>query len=141
MVTLTSLTLICVVFALSCFCCTVMFIDTERSRMIEGMTFQEAYLIPIPIVAVVVDRDLHDDEDTVAQAPAGPRPEGSRSYGSAGDGDGDEDSLLVEVEAPFDSPFETPVAKAHVYSQDLAVAEPTQHSSLTHGAPARPRRR
>jgi hypothetical protein len=40
MVALTSLTLICVLFALSCFCCTVMFIDAERSRMKEGVTFQ-----------------------------------------------------------------------------------------------------
>jgi len=112
-----------------------MFIDAERSRMKEGITFQEAYLIPIPIVTVVVSRDLHDEEETVVQA------EGGCGYGSAGAGDDDEDALLVEVETPFDSPFETPVAQAHGYSRDLVVAQPTSHSLLTHGDPNVHRRR
>lgn len=141
MVTLTSLTLICVVFAVSCFCCTVMFIDTERSRMKEGITFQEAYLIPIPIVTVVVDMDPQDeDEDTVVPAPPGhaPQERENQAYsGAAGDGDEDEDSLIIEVETPF----ERPVAQAHHYTPDLVVAQPTQHSYLTHGDPNRRRRR
>ena len=139
MVTLTSLTLICVVFALSCFCCTVMFIDAERSRMKEGITFQEAYLIPIPIVTVIVDMDpMEEDEDTVVPTHPGQPPHESHSYsGAAGAGDYDEDSLIVEVEPPF----ERPVAKAHIYSPDLVVAQPTQHSYLTHGDPNRRRRR
>ena len=55
-----SWTLICIIFAGSCCCCSLVFLSAEQSRMKEGITFREAYLLPIPLVAA----DLNfDDKD------------------------------------------------------------------------------
>ena len=48
----------------SCFCCTFLFISAEESRMKEGISFQEAYLIPIPIVPVDIDEGYHSENST-----------------------------------------------------------------------------
>lgn len=40
---------------MSCFCCALVFLTAEQSRMKEGMSFQEAYLLPIPIVTAETD--------------------------------------------------------------------------------------
>ena len=47
----------------SCFCCTFLFISAEESRMKEGLSFQEAYLIPIPIVSADVDESPLTEND------------------------------------------------------------------------------
>jgi len=61
--------LICLVFAVSFCCCSVVFLSAEHSRVKEGINFQEAYLLPIPIVAVDVnfaesDYDMPPDQPT-----------------------------------------------------------------------------
>jgi hypothetical protein len=58
--------LIVVIFAGSCCCCSIVFISAEASRVKEGMTFQEAYLIPIPLVSVDTNFD-----DKAYPLPAG----------------------------------------------------------------------
>lgn len=58
----TSWTLICIVFAGSCCCCSLVFLSAEHNRMKEGITFQEAYLLPIPLVTA----ELFDDMDMEA---------------------------------------------------------------------------
>ena len=50
-----SWTLICIIFAGSCCCCSLVFLSAEQSRMKEGITFREAYLLPIPLVAADID--------------------------------------------------------------------------------------
>lgn len=47
--------LICIIFAGSCCCCSIVFLSAEHSRLKEGLTFREAYLIPIPLVAAEID--------------------------------------------------------------------------------------
>lgn len=54
-ITTSSWTLICIIFAGSCCCCSIVFLSAEHSRLKEGLTFQEAYLIPIPLVAAEID--------------------------------------------------------------------------------------
>jgi hypothetical protein len=54
-VTTSSWTLICIIFAGSCCCCSIVFLSAEHSRLKEGLSFQEAYLIPIPLVAAEID--------------------------------------------------------------------------------------
>lgn len=49
--------LICIIFAGSCCCCSIVFLSAEHSRIKEGITFREAYLLPIPLVAAEVDFD------------------------------------------------------------------------------------
>lgn len=48
------------VFAVSCFCCALVFLTAEQSRMKDGMTFHEAYLLPIPIVTAETDLENKD---------------------------------------------------------------------------------
>ena len=55
-----SWTLICIIFAGSCCCCSIVFLSAEHSRMKEGITFREAYLLPIPLVAAELDFDDKD---------------------------------------------------------------------------------
>ena len=43
------------IFAGSCCCCSIVFLTAEHSRMKEGLSFREAYLIPIPLVAAEID--------------------------------------------------------------------------------------
>ena len=43
------------IFAGSCCCCSIVFLSAEHSRLKEGLTFREAYLIPIPLVAAEID--------------------------------------------------------------------------------------
>ncbi len=69
----------------------MVFLAAEDSRQKEGVTFQEAYLLPIPLVAAELNFN-------------------------------DKDYLF-----PPDQP--TAIARAHT-SIDLAVAEPTEYSSL-----------
>lgn len=47
--------LIFIIFAGSCCCCSIVFLSAEHSRLKEGLTFREAYLIPIPLVAAEID--------------------------------------------------------------------------------------
>lgn len=48
------------VFAVSCFCCALVFLTAEQSRLKDGMTFQEAYLLPIPVVTADTDLENKD---------------------------------------------------------------------------------
>jgi hypothetical protein len=48
------------VFAISCFCCALVFLTAEQSRIKEGMSFQEAYLLPIPMVNAETDLESKD---------------------------------------------------------------------------------
>lgn len=53
---ITSITaLVLIIFALSCFCCALIFLTAEQSRIKEGMSFEEAYFLPIPIVTAETD--------------------------------------------------------------------------------------
>lgn len=47
--------LILLVFAGSCLCCSFIFLSAEENRLREGLTLQEAYLLPIPLVNAVTD--------------------------------------------------------------------------------------
>lgn len=52
--------LICIIFAGSCCCCSIVFLSAEHSRIKEGITFREAYLLPIPLVAAELDFEDKD---------------------------------------------------------------------------------
>lgn len=54
------LVLVLIVFAISCFCCALVFLTAEQSRIKEGITFQEAYLMPIPMVTAETDIENKD---------------------------------------------------------------------------------
>ena len=46
-----SWSLIFVIFAGSFFCCSIVFLSAEQNRGKEGLSFREAYLLPIPVVS------------------------------------------------------------------------------------------
>lgn len=47
-----------IIFIGSCFCFSVVFISAEQDRLKDGISFRDAYLIPIPLV----DADLEAEE-------------------------------------------------------------------------------
>ena len=61
-ITTSSWTLICIIFAGSCCCCSIVFLSAEHSRIKEGITFREAYLLPIPLVTVELDVDTNNKD-------------------------------------------------------------------------------
>lgn len=52
--------LVFIIFAGSCCCCSIVFLSAEHSRLKEGLTFREAYLIPIPLVSAEIDSGEKD---------------------------------------------------------------------------------
>lgn len=106
-----SLSLICVAFALSCFCCSVMFFSAEQARKGEGMSFREAYLLPIPLVQVDIDEEQGTTWDSVRENQSIP-------------------SVERDVVTATDS---VPVANMHIYNAEIPTAEPTEHTHISSG--------
>lgn len=44
-----------IIFSGSCFICAILFLAAEEDRLKEGISFEEAYFIPIPLVEAEVD--------------------------------------------------------------------------------------
>ncbi len=62
--------IVLIVLAGTFLCCAFVFLSAEQSRLKDGVTFQEAYLLPIPMVEAEVDFEGREDEIPVDQPTA-----------------------------------------------------------------------
>jgi hypothetical protein len=88
-----------------------MFFSAEQARKGEGMSFREAYLLPIPLVQVDIDEEQGTTWDSVRENQSIP-------------------SVERDVVTATDS---VPVANMHIYNAEIPTAEPTEHTHISSG--------
>ena len=120
--------LIVFIFSSSFLFCLIVFLSAESGRHKDGISFREAYLLPIPLVSLddVVkvnsfdDDSDYDDDDNGDGGAMNPRSgEESVSFASR------------SIERPPEVPLAT--AQVHTYSSSIPVAEPTTATARTTG--------
>jgi len=62
-------TLMLLIFLSSCCCCTAVFLSAEKSRIREGLSINEAYLLPIPTVTPNTNFDENDYKNVSSDLP------------------------------------------------------------------------
>ena len=113
--------LIVFIFSSAFLFCLIIFLSAESGRHKDGMTFREAYLLPIPLVALddVVKVNSYDSEDEEDEEMGPQSGEDSVSFASR------------TIERPPEVPLAT--AQVHTYSSNIPVAEPTTAMARTAG--------